>query len=381
MIRKSLSLFVLIGCLVVFLCNPTNVYAETAMQPSVSAEAAVVMDAQSGRILFAKNAQKRMKIASVTKIMTAILAIERGDLDRVVTVSPNAVRVEGSSIYLKPGDQIPLRTLLYGLMLRSGNDAALAIAEEIGGSVEGFVYLMNEKVEYLGLENTHFNNPHGLDDPEHFSSAEDLAKITAYALKNPTFREIVKTKVITTEWAEESWRNRFYNKNKLLQMYPWADGVKTGYTKKSGRTLVSSATKNGQQLVAVTLNDPNDWLDSIKMFEYGFSEYPAVTFLSEGQVIHRSKEKKMPNVVAGETFRYPLTAEEKKNAKVRVEPIISYPLKLAHEENLPVGSARIFLNDQLVGVVPLVTKYPIKPSFFSRWKQLMFGWFERGVGS
>ena len=168
MIRKSLSLFVLIGCLVVFLCNPTNVYAETAMQPSVSAEAAVVMDAQSGRILFAKNAQKRMKIASVTKIMTAILAIERGDLDRVVTVSPNAVRVEGSSIYLKPGDQIPLRTLLYGLMLRSGNDAALAIAEEIGGSVEGFVYLMNEKVEYLGLENTHFNNPHGLDDPEHF---------------------------------------------------------------------------------------------------------------------------------------------------------------------------------------------------------------------
>ena len=111
-----------------------------------------------------------------------------------------------------------------------------------------------------------------------FSSAEDLAKITAYALKNPTFREIVKTKVITTEWAEESWRNRFYNKNKLLQMYPWADGVKTGYTKKSGRTLVSSATKNGQQLVAVTLNDPNDWLDSIKMFEYGFSEYPAVDF-------------------------------------------------------------------------------------------------------
>ena len=113
----------------------------------------------------------------------------------------------------------------------------------------------------------------------------------------------------------------------------------------------------------------------------GFPSIRQSTFLSEGQVIHRSKEKKMPNVVAGETFRYPLTAEEKKNAKVRVEPIISYPLKLAHEENLPVGSARIFLNDQLVGVVPLVTKYPIKPSFFSRWKQLMFGWFERGVGS
>jgi D-alanyl-D-alanine carboxypeptidase (penicillin-binding protein 5/6) len=381
MIRKSVSLFVIIGCLVVFLINPTSVYAEIASQPSVSAEAAVVMDASSERILFAKNAQKRMKIASVTKIMTAILAIERGDLDKLVTVSPNAVRVEGSSIYLKPGDKVELRTLLYGLMLRSGNDAALAIAEEIGGSVEGFVYLMNEKVEYLGLENTHFNNPHGLDDPEHYSSAEDLARITAYAMKNPTFREIVKTKVITTDWPGETWRNRFFNKNKLLQMYPWADGVKTGYTKKSGRTLVSSATKNGQQLIAVTLNDPNDWLDSIKMFEYGFSEYPAVTFLREGQVIHKSKEKKMPDVVAGETFRYPLTAAEKRNARVRVEPIISYPLKLAQEENLPVGSARIFLNDQLVGVIPLVTKYPSKPSFFSRWKQLMFSWFEQGEES
>jgi D-alanyl-D-alanine carboxypeptidase len=354
-------------------------YAEPSKEPEISAQAAILMDVASDRVLFAKNADQPMKVASLTKIMTAIIAIEKGELDQLVRVSPKAVGIEGSSIYLKAGDQVPLRTLLYGLMLRSGNDAAMAIAEHIGGSVEGFVYLMNEKATYLGLKNTHFMNPHGLDKPNHYSSAHDLAILTSYALKNPVFREIVKTKVIALPWPGETWRHKFYNKNKLLRMYSYADGVKTGFTKQAGRTLVTSATKNGQQLVAVTLNDPNDWLDSTKMFEYGFRSYQLVTPLHKGQVIVRKmKDKKPLELVAGEDFRYPLTADEKKHKRFQIQPIISYPLQLVDKENISVGSARIYLNDQLLGSVPLLVKRSTESTFFSKWKQILFSWMVQG---
>ncbi|WP_139203344.1 D-alanyl-D-alanine carboxypeptidase family protein [Thermoflavimicrobium dichotomicum] len=362
--------------------HTTTVYAYTEEKPFVSAQSAVLMDVASERVLFGKEAQKPMKVASLTKIMTAILAIEKGKLDELVTISPRAVGIEGSSVYLKQGEKVRLRDLLYGLMLRSGNDAAVAIAEHIGGSVEGFVYLMNEKATYLGLQHTHFMNPHGLDHPDHYSTAYDLAKLTAYALKNPVFQEIVKTKSITLSSPWETGRQTFFNKNKLLRMYPWADGVKTGFTKQAGRTLVTSATKDGHQLVAVTLNDPNDWYDSIKLFEYGYEHYDLVSIVKREQLIwqkpdHKRGEKEF-DLVAGEEFRYPLTAEEKKEKRVKIEPLISYPLKMIQEENMPVGSARIYLDNQLIGAIPLVTKSPARSTFFSKWKEIIFSWLEQG---
>ncbi|SEN26675.1 D-alanyl-D-alanine carboxypeptidase family protein [Lihuaxuella thermophila] len=352
--------------------------AEPEHEPSVpdlapGAKAAILMDAASGRVLYEKNADQKMLIASLTKIMTAIIAIENGKMDDVVTVGPKAVGVEGSSIYLKLGEKVPLGTLLYGLMLRSGNDAAMAIAEHIGGSMEGFVYMMNEKAAYLGLRNTHFANPHGLDAKDHYSTARDLATLTAYALKNPIFREIVKTDVKTVPWPGEQWHRKFYNKNKMLRFYKWADGVKTGFTKGARRTLVSSATKNGAQLITVTLNDGDDWKDSMAMFEYGFQHFDLVPVIQKGQVIskttYENEDEEQLCIVAGTTFRYPLTEEEKE--EITVEPVISYPLKLVRREQMQVGSARIYLDGELIGSIPLLTRYVKESSVLSSWKQVL----------
>jgi serine-type D-Ala-D-Ala carboxypeptidase (penicillin-binding protein 5/6) len=240
-----------------------------------SAYAAILMDANSGRVLYEKEADKKLLIASITKIMTAILAIKKkkGKLTDLVTIGPNAVGVEGSSIYLKVGQKIPLRSLLYGLMLRSGNDAAVAIAEYIAGSVPKFADMMNQKAKELGMTHSHFMNPTGLDQPGHYSSARDMAKLTAYAMRDGDFRKIVSTKVITVPWPGEAGGRTFRNKNKLLTLYPYANGVKTGFTKKARRTLVSAARRDGVQLIAVTLNDPNDWNDAINMFKYGFKQH------------------------------------------------------------------------------------------------------------
>ncbi|MGX9705892.1 D-alanyl-D-alanine carboxypeptidase family protein [Laceyella tengchongensis] len=347
------------------------VMAQEPIDIAPSAQAAICVDTASGRVLFEKNADREMLIASLTKIMTAIVAIENGKLDELVTVGPRAVGVEGSSIYLKQGEKIPLRTLLYGLMLRSGNDAAVAIAEHVGGSIEGFVYMMNEKAEYLGLSHTHFVNPHGLDAEGHYSSARDLAVLTSYALQNSVFQEIVKTEVKTVPWPGEKWHRKFYNKNKMLRLYKWADGVKTGFTKKARRTLVSSATKDGHQLVTVTLNDGDDWRDSMSMLEYGFQHYDLVPILRKGQVIskeaHLMAEEKRFDIIAGASFSYPLTDQEK--GQVVVEPVISFPLKMVKHNHQQVGSARIFLREEQIGAIPLVVKLRPEPSIIHEMKE------------
>jgi D-alanyl-D-alanine carboxypeptidase len=337
------------------------------------ARAAILFDAASGRVLYEKNANDERLIASLTKIMTAIVAIENGKLEELVTVGPGAVGVEGSSIYLKQGERIPLLTLLYGLMLRSGNDAAVAIAEHIGGSVEGFVYMMNEKAESLGLANTRFANPHGLDQEDHYSSARDLAVLTAYALKNPVFQEIVKTEVKTVPWPGEKWHRKFYNKNKLLRFYEWADGVKTGYTKKAHRTLVASATKDGHQLITVTLDDGDDWKDSMMMMEYGFTHYDLVSVLKQGQRLdpheYKTEGDEAFHVVAASPFQYALTEEEKK--EISVEPVISMPLRKVDRDGMQVGSARIFLREELIGSVPLVAKFGSDHSLMGSFREIL----------
>lgn len=242
---------------------------------SVSARAAVLMD-QYGQVLYAKNAEERLPMASTTKIMTALVAIEAmksGEVPESIQIPPEAVGVEGSSIYLVKGEKMRLTTLLYALMLESANDAAVAIAVAVDGSVEQFAERMNRKAADLGLCDTHFVNPHGLDAETHYTTALDLATLTVAALENETFAEIVSTvRYSAPALAEGADSTRlFVNHNRLLREYEGCIGVKTGYTKRCGRCLVSAAEQNGITLVAVTLNDPDDWRDHRAMLDRGFA--------------------------------------------------------------------------------------------------------------
>ena len=251
--------------------------------PSLSAKSAILIEAESGRVLYQKNAFVRLPMASTTKIMTAIVAIESGDIGRTVSVSPDAVGIEGSSVYLYPGEKLTLEQLLYALLLESANDAATAIAIEVAGSVEAFADLMNQKAEALGLCATHFTNPHGLDHAEHYTTAYDLARIAAYALGNSTFRKICGASRITVPLKGDEGTRVLVNHNKMLSRYRGAIGVKTGFTKKSGRCLVSAAERDGLTLVAVTLNAPDDWQDHEAMLDFGFARYERVLLADKGE--------------------------------------------------------------------------------------------------
>lgn len=319
--------------------------AERLKPPAIHAKAAALIDVASGRILYSRNGEEPLPMASTTKIMTAIVAIESGKLSDVVKTSKRAFAKEGSSLYLRRGEEMSLHHLLYGLMLRSGNDAAVAIAEHVGGSEEGFVYMMNEKAEMLGLEKTQFRNPHGLDADGHYTTANDLARLSAYALHNPTFQEIVRTKVKTVPNPNANWDYKWTNKNKMLQLYEGADGVKTGYTSKALRCLVSSATRHGQQLAVVTLNDGNDWLDHTRLLDYGFSAFPAVPLIAKGDKIQGYE-----HLQASVSAAYPLGEDERGQVKasVRLVPAGSLDYRLGYR-----GTIRYELDGQPLIAVPL----------------------------
>jgi D-alanyl-D-alanine carboxypeptidase (penicillin-binding protein 5/6) len=238
---------------------------------SLSSASAVLYEPESGRILFEKNANTPRPMASTTKIMTALLAVELSSLDKVITVSAESVRVEGSALGLRGGDQITMIDLVTGLLLESGNDAANVIAYSIAGSIPAFAELMNERAKKIGMKNTVFVTPSGLDQGEHSSTAYDMALLAAEALKNETIAKICASKSALIEFGNPPKKIRVTNHNKLLQLYPYAIGMKTGFTKKSGRCLVSAAQKDGVRLVSVTLKAGDDWNDHISMYEYGFS--------------------------------------------------------------------------------------------------------------
>ena len=239
-------------------------------KPAVAAQAAILINAVNGEILFAKKADRVMAPASTTKIMTAILGLERGDLGRTVTVSTNAAAKDGSSMHLACNQRITLRNLLYGVLLISGNDAATAVAEYIAGSETAFARLMNAKAIGLGMRNTRFQNASGLPAVNHYSTAYDLALLTRYAMRNPNFAWIVQTKTYSMQGNRPGERVQLINHNKLLWRYPYCTGVKTGYTIRAGGCLVSSAAKQGKQLIAVVLHSSAIYDDSQKLFEYGF---------------------------------------------------------------------------------------------------------------
>lgn len=250
----------------------------------ISAKGAVAIEADSSDVIYEKNSDTRLSMASTTKIMTAIVAIENSPLEKIIKITPEMTGVEGSSIYLQAGESLTVEELLYALMLESANDAAVALAYGTCGSVNAFVDLMNDTALKLGLVNTHFTNPHGLDDSEHYTTAKELALLASYAIKNPVFFDIVSTykKVIP---LGESGSRVLINHNKLLRTYDGAVGIKTGFTKKSGRCLVSCAERDGVKIIAVTLNAPSDWSDHAKMLDLGFSQYENVRLADIGDYV------------------------------------------------------------------------------------------------
>lgn len=279
---KGFRIFLISLSFLLFLHVPLSLAtaAESAF-PGTSAECACLYLPHNNSVLYGKNENRRHPMASTTKIMTALVAIENSSQSEVVTVSPDAVGVEGSSLYLTANARFTMESLLYGMMLESANDAAAAIAIHVGGSVEGFADLMNEKAAELGLTDTHFENPHGLAEDGHYTTALELAKITAAALENRLFAEIVATKHRTITDIDGTLTRSLANHNKLLRAYPDCVGVKTGFTRKSGRCLVSAAEREGMRLVAVTLGAPDDWRDHTAMLDFGFSLYEGVIPVSD----------------------------------------------------------------------------------------------------
>lgn len=246
-----------------------------AAPEDISAVSAILIEAQTGTVLYEKNPDERRAMASTTKIMTALLTIEAGDLDREFTVDPLAIRVEGTSMGLREGDRVSRRDLLYGILLPSGNDAANAAAVSVSGSIPAFVRLMNSRAQELGLSDTHFVTPSGLDAEGHYTTARDLAKLAAFAMKDETFRSVVSCSSAEVEFGDPPYKRTLYNSNKMLRRYDGAIGVKTGFTDNARRCLVSAAERDGVTLIAVTLNAGDDWNDHTKMLDYGFTQVRA----------------------------------------------------------------------------------------------------------
>lgn len=266
--------------------------------PQIQASAAILYDPKAQTILYAKNAHKERAPASTTKIMTAILTLERSKLDETVTVSKTAARIGGSQAGLKEGEIYTVGELLWALLLLSGNDASIALAEHVSGSVKDFCLLMNKRAKELGCTNTNFINPHGLSDKEHYSSVADLALIAAHALKYPLFQEIVSSKEKEISWSQ-SFAKYLKNTNKLLWLFEGADGVKTGTTNMAGACLVSSATKDGRQLIAVVLNSRNRWVESARLLQWGFDNTQSVLLVAKAETIPDIFIKKARKLVVG----------------------------------------------------------------------------------
>lgn len=307
-----------------------------------SATSAILMDMDSGRILYSKDIHNQRSVASISKIMTAILAVESGKLEDMVTIGDEIKDAYGSGIYIKVDEQMKLEDLVYGLMLRSGNDAALAIAKYVGGTVENFVVMMNNKAKEIGMTNTIFNNPSGLDeDKGNYSTAYDMAILTSYAMKNDGYKKIVSTKkhTVTTNANVYSWTN----KNKLLFSNDYITGGKTGYTEIARRTLVSTASKDNLNLVVVTLNDGNDWADHISLYDEAFENYKSYEILKKGEINVLDDEYYNNKILyLKNSYNYALTENEKDNIVLK----ITLEKKRKFESGDSVGIVDFYLGDK-----------------------------------
>lgn len=349
MLKKFICLLIVLLSLSLFFA-PLSFAIENE---NISAQAAILLCPDTGDVLFSRNEHHRLSMASTTKIMTALLAVESNTPELNVIVSKEMVSVEGSSMGLLPGDSVSLKALSYGMMLESGNDAANVTAHVLGDSLQGFSRLMNEKAKELGMSNTNFVTPSGLDAETHYSTAYDMGILAAYALENPEFVSLCSEKSVRVEYGNPPYVRTLSNHNRLMSLYDGCFGVKTGFTKKSGRCLVSAAERNGVTLIAVTLNAPNDWADHSKMFDYGF------------------ETMKSTDLPISELPKLRIVGGESSSAKLRC----AYVPRLVYQEMLPeiyneiylkpfeyapvkkgqiVGSSVYKIDGQVVADVPLI---------------------------
>ena len=315
-------LFCLLACLICCGCVGGAASAQITGSAgfSTSAQSAVVMERSSHRILFEQNGNAHLPMASTTKIVTALTVINHANLDDVVEVSPKAVGIEGSSIYLRAGEHLTVRELLYGLMLRSGNDSAVALALHVAGSIEAFAEMMNETASKAGCVDSHFVNPHGLHDDNHYTSARDLATLTCVALENADFRQIVATKSVRISYEGMEYDRVLVNKNKLLSSFSDADGVKTGYTKKAGRCFVGSATRNGMQVVVVVLNCGPMFEETSDMLDVAFNNYNLKCVIPQNKICgSRIENNKRVYYKCAERFCYPVKDGEHLTTEIDLE--------------------------------------------------------------
>lgn len=324
--------------------------------PSITADAAVLMDSATGDVLYDKQAHKKRPPASTTKIMTAILGLELGTPDELVTVSPKAAAVGESTIHLDPGEKITLYELITGALVKSGNDACVAIGEQIAGTEEEFIKLMNQKALTLGAQNTHFENTNGLPNKNHYSTAYDLALMARYGLQLPAFSSIIRQKETEIHFVEPNVFMDLRNTNKLLWNYPFADGVKTGTTNAAGKCLVASATKDGRQLIAVVLHAPNRFGDAQKLLEWGFNQTETLHVANAGDVVAEFPVSGSDPIKA--FVPYPLDVGVQKKDKEKIERKVvwtkdSNPPIAAGEE---LGVCELWLNGQKLKSVPLLAE-------------------------
>ncbi len=319
---------------------PFNVFAYGS-----SAKSAILMDMDSHRIIYGKDINYVQSVASISKVMTAICVIENTDIEKTITVGDEVLKSYGSGVYVQIGEKLKIKDLLYGLMMRSGNDAALVLAKNTSGDVNSFVELMNQMALKIGMKNTTFNNPSGLDEQDggNLSSAYDMALLMSYAMKNKDFKKIVSTKEYTLKTNKNVYK--WHNKNKLLYSYKYLIGGKTGYTKIAKRTLVTSASKDGLNLVVVTINDGNDWKDHTTLFEEAFNKYHNYNLLKKGNIyIIGENYYKNNKLYIKNNVSYPLTLDEENILKIKYE--INKKRKYKNNDN--VGKVKLYLGDSVV---------------------------------
>lgn len=330
-----------------------------------SSKSSIVMDLDSGRVLYENDANHQRLIASITKIMTAILAIENGDLDKKVIVGEEVLSMYGTNIYVEVGEKMTMRDLIYGLLLRSGNDAAAVIAKEIGGTEAKFVQMMNSKAREIGMKNTVFKNPHGLDEvTENYSTAYDMALLSKYAFSNKIYRKIVATKKYEVSTGKKTYL--WYNRNRLLDNYKYCTGGKNGYTPSAGKTLVSTASKGNLNLTIVSLNDGDSYINHQNLYENMFSKYHKYKIVDKDSFVV-SKDFSDKNVYLKKSFYYPLTDSEINDIRTVVHFFDS-------SSSDKVGVVDIYLNNQKIGNLSIYGQEKKKEQFsFFRWIKNLIG--------
>ena len=354
--------------------------SSAATSPEVVGETALVIDGKNGQVLFEKNPHQKVYPASTTKILTAIIALENGRLDDKVTIHKDACNIEGSAVGLQEGEIISLEDLLYSLMLNSGNDSAVAIAHHVGGTVEGFVRMMNEKAAELGALNTHFNNPNGLPDAEHYSTAYDMALISRYAMQNPDFRKIVATKTKIIERDYPGAQTYLENRNRLLWQYDGAIGIKTGYTLEARQCLISAVSKQDREFITVVMKSEggNIWNDSKKLFDYCFDEFELVNLTEAGRYVTNvpvryGKFETVP-VLTNRSLSYDLPRD--KQAELTHEVILKENISAPIKAGDKLGELAFYFDNQELGRVDLLARQELGRKWWAQW----WSWFLLAMG-